>query len=107
MLMAQSIPCRLFHAILIYSLFITTVAASHQLLTLRKRDAFEVTRPAAGDTVSTPFSEQNHYVQLEWTVAADTTNRPVAIHLRRGLNISELETLQVVTGTSLVFPSSR
>jgi hypothetical protein len=107
MLMAQFIHCRLFHAILLYFLFGTTVAASRQPPTLRKRDVFEVIRPAAGDTVSTPFSEQNHYVQLEWTVAADTTNRPVAIHLRRGLNISELETLQVVTGMSLVFPSSR
>lgn len=86
--------------ILMSTIFLSVIsrAISHQTLPIRRRDAFEVLRPAAGDTVSIPFSEDSDYVQIEWTVPVDTSERPVAMNLRRGLNASDLEAMQVVTG---------
>lgn len=96
--MACLFQSRLLPSIVLSIIFFVNfvVAASHHPFLLQRRDTFEVTKPTAGDTISIPI--QDDYVQIEWTVAADVADYPVAIYLQRGLNISDLETMQVITG---------
>lgn len=64
-------------------------------------DAFEVTEPKAGDTVTTSrYTTDGVVVPIKWTVPSALADKPVIISLVQGDDLSSLSTISQINGAS-------
>jgi hypothetical protein len=64
-------------------------------------DAFEVTEPKAGDTVTTSrYTTDGVVVPIKWTVPSALADKPVIISLVQGDDLSSLSTISQINGSS-------
>jgi hypothetical protein len=76
------------------SLFLVGISAQND-------DAFTVTEPKAGDTVTiSKYTTDGVVVPIKWTVPSALANRPVMISLVQGNDLSSLSTVSQINGAS-------
>ena len=64
-------------------------------------DAFKVTEPKAGDTVTiSKYTTDGVVVPIKWTVPSALADRPVMMSLVQGNNLSSLSTVSQINGAS-------
>jgi hypothetical protein len=67
----------------------------------QNEDAFEVTEPKAGDTVTTSrYTTDGVVVPIKWTVPSTLADKPVIISLVQGDDLSSLSTISQINGSS-------
>jgi hypothetical protein len=93
----QPVTMSLFVTLSLLSLYLVGISAQND-------DAFEVTEPQAGDTVTiSRYTTDGVVVPIKWTVPSALAERPVIISLVQGDDLSSLSTISQINGSSSSF----